>query len=58
MDTEFLRNAKISTKGQVTIPSEVRKFLGVQSGDVVTFGMNKDGVIILNRKEIKINKRK
>lgn len=57
MDTIFLKNAKVSKKGQVTIPVEIRKLLGVQSGDFITFGVNNDGVIILNRKKIKINKK-
>ena len=37
MDTSFLKNAKISKKGQVTIPAEIRNLLGVQSGDYITF---------------------
>ena len=41
MDTSFLKNAKISKKGQVTIPAEIRNLLGVQSGDYITFGVNK-----------------
>lgn len=29
--------AKITSKGQVTIPVEIRRFLGVKEGDKVTF---------------------
>ena len=37
MPTTFTDNAKVMSKGQVTIPKEVREVLGVQSGDKVTF---------------------
>lgn len=54
MDTIFLKNAKISPKGQVTIPAEIRNLLGVKSGDYITFGVNEQNIVIVNRKEIKI----
>ena len=37
MPTTFADNAKVMSKGQVTIPKEVREVLGVQSGDKVTY---------------------
>ena len=37
MPTTFTDNAKVMSKGQVTIPKEVREVLGVQSGYKVTF---------------------
>ena len=58
MDTSFLKNAKISKKGQVTIPAEIRNLLGVQSGDYITFGINEQNIIIVNRKNIKIKNAK
>ncbi|MCD8083971.1 MAG: AbrB/MazE/SpoVT family DNA-binding domain-containing protein, partial [Clostridiales bacterium] len=33
----FVDNAKVMSKGQVTIPKDVREVLGVSSGDRVTF---------------------
>lgn len=33
----LVENAKIMSKGQVTIPKDVRKALGVESGDRVLF---------------------
>lgn len=33
----FVDNAKVMSKGQVTIPKDVRRVLGVESGDKVTF---------------------
>lgn len=58
MDTNFLKNAKVSKKGQVTIPAEIRNLLGVQSGDFITFGVNDQSIVIVNRKEIKIKNEK
>lgn len=58
MDTIFLKNAKISKKGQVTIPAEIRNLLDVQSGDYITFGINEQNIIIVNRKNIKIKNAK
>lgn len=58
MDTSFLKNAKISKKGQVTIPAEIRNLLGVQSGDYITFGVNEQNIVIVNRKKIKIKNEK
>ena len=58
MDTSFLKNAKISKKGQVTIPAEIRNLLGVQSGDYITFGINEQNIVIVNRKKIKIKNEK
>ena len=37
MQTVFVDSAKVMSKGQVTIPKEVRKVLGDQSGVKVTF---------------------
>lgn len=38
-------NAKISSKGQVTIPKEVRDELGWDPGSIVTFEMNGTGKV-------------
>ena len=58
MDSNFLKNVKISKKGQVTIPAEIRNLLGVQSGDYITFGVSEQNVVIVNRKNIKIKNEK
>ena len=44
----FTENAVISSKGQITVPKEVRKVLGVDSGEKVTFVVVDDEVKIVN----------
>jgi antitoxin PrlF len=39
----LVRQAKITSKGQVTIPVEVRKALKLQDGDTVTFEVDEAG---------------
>ncbi len=39
----------VTTKGQVTIPKEVRELLGIKPGSAVTFDMNEDGSVVLNK---------
>jgi AbrB family looped-hinge helix DNA binding protein len=44
-------NAKISSKGQITIPAAVRKQLHLQSGDTVAWETAADGRVWLRRIE-------
>ena len=44
----FVDNAKVMTKGQVTIPKDIRAILGVNSGDRVTFIVKGNYVRIVN----------
>jgi AbrB family looped-hinge helix DNA binding protein len=39
--------AKITSKGQVTIPNRIRKFLHLSEGASVAFGLSKRGIILL-----------
>lgn len=39
--------AKISANGQITLPTEVRKLLGVSAGDKVLFYENDRGEIVM-----------
>jgi AbrB family looped-hinge helix DNA binding protein len=43
-----IAKAKISSQGQISIPAEVRKMLGVGPGDVVEFNED-DGSVVLTR---------
>ncbi len=47
--------AKITFKGQVTIPKEVRNALGIEEGDSVIFMVEKDQAILkpLKKKSLK-----
>ncbi|MDR0929414.1 MAG: AbrB/MazE/SpoVT family DNA-binding domain-containing protein [Oscillospiraceae bacterium] len=40
--------ARISTKGQVTIPVEIRRKLGLRAGDKVVFVEQEGNVLLLN----------
>lgn len=43
----IIETAKITTKGQVTIPNRIRKILRLEEGSSVAFGLTKEGVILL-----------
>jgi AbrB family looped-hinge helix DNA binding protein len=42
--------SKISSKGQVTLPKEVREAVGLHPGDMIAYEVN-DGVILLRHVE-------
>ncbi len=44
----FVDNAKVMAKGQVTIPKDIRKVLGVASGNRITFIVEGNTVRIVN----------
>lgn len=44
----FIDNAKVMSKGQITIPKDVREILGVSNGDHVTFVVENGSVHIFN----------
>jgi AbrB family looped-hinge helix DNA binding protein len=51
-----LAKSKISSKGQITLPIEIRKRLGVKEGESVKFVVNNDGrTVILPMREEKEN---
>jgi len=39
----------VTTKGQVTIPKEVRDLLGITPGSAVTFEVGEDGRVVLSK---------
>jgi AbrB family looped-hinge helix DNA binding protein len=39
--------AKVTSKGQITVPVEIRKSLGVKPGDSICFEQQKDGIRVL-----------
>jgi len=42
-------NSKLSSKGQITIPEQVRKSLGLEPGDEVAFELVTSNSVILRR---------
>jgi antitoxin PrlF len=40
-----MSTAKLTTKGQITIPKPIREALGVDAGDRVVFLVREDGVV-------------
>lgn len=40
--------AKVSSNGQITLPVEIRRMLGLKSGDKVLFFQKPDGEIVLS----------
>lgn len=48
MNVPLIDNAKIMSKGQVTIPKEIRNLLKVSEGDRLTFICEGDYAIVMN----------
>lgn len=48
MTANFIDNAKVMSKGQVTIPKDIRDILGISCGDRVTFIVENGSVRIIN----------
>ncbi len=46
--TAFVNDARVMSKGQVTIPKNVRAALGVDTGDRVTFIVEGNNVRVVN----------
>ena len=40
--------AKISANGQITVPVEIRRLLGLKSGDKILFYQKQDGEIVMS----------
>lgn len=40
--------AKVSANGQITVPAEVRRLLGIKSGDKILFFQKQDGEIVVS----------
>lgn len=43
--------AKITSKGQITVPVEIRKSLGIKPGDHLSFEKQKDGIRVVRNAE-------
>ncbi|MFA6709825.1 MAG: AbrB/MazE/SpoVT family DNA-binding domain-containing protein [Candidatus Methanomethylophilaceae archaeon] len=47
-----METAKVTSKGQITIPIDIRRELGLSQGDRLAFLRYEDRYIILNEKNI------
>lgn len=47
-DTAFVNDARVMSKGQITIPKNVRTALGIEVGDRVTFIVDGTNVRVVN----------
>ncbi len=45
---KYMESAKITSKGQITIPIAIRRLLGVREGDKVLFAEEDGKVVIMN----------
>lgn len=43
----IIETAKVTTKGQVTIPNRIRKLLHLGEGSSIAFGIGKNGVMLM-----------
>ena len=43
----IIETAKITSKGQVTIPNRIRNILHVRTGASIAFGISKEGILLL-----------
>lgn len=49
IDNEIIQVSRISSKGQVTIPKNIRDIIGVEPGDMIAYITNgKDEVRLIN----------
>jgi len=45
---DYVEIAKVTSNGQITIPSDIRRRLNIKDGDKVLFLESDDGVLMLN----------
>lgn len=45
--------AKVSANGQITLPVEIRRLLGLKSGDKVLFFQKQDGEVVMSNASAK-----
>ena len=50
-----MQDAALTSKGQTTIPKNIRDGLGIKAGDKMTFALLPDGVVILRAKTRSLN---
>lgn len=49
----MVMTSKITSKGQITLPKEVRKLLNVQEGNIIVFERENDKIVIKSAKTLR-----
>jgi antitoxin PrlF len=49
-----MASAKLTSKGQITIPKEVREALGLHTGDRLAFRLRDDGVVSVEAEKVSL----
>lgn len=44
--------AKITSKGQLTVPKKVREYLNLKIGDEIKFSVNETGEVVISSKKV------
>ncbi len=52
----MIEESKVSNKGQITIPKEVRDKLGLKVGDKIIFESSDNGILIRKKEESDVDK--
>ncbi|MDD3585725.1 MAG: AbrB/MazE/SpoVT family DNA-binding domain-containing protein [Thermoguttaceae bacterium] len=52
----MLEVARVSSKGQITVPIDIRKRLGVKEGDKVAFIEGENGITIVNAATVALDR--
>jgi antitoxin PrlF len=47
-------SAKLTSKGQITIPKEVRKALGLHTGDRLAFRVHDNGTVVVEAEKVSL----
>jgi antitoxin PrlF len=47
-----MASAKLTSKGQITIPRDVRKALGLHTGDRLAFNIRVDGTVLVEAEKV------
>ena len=55
MKNELLASAKITSKGQITVPKNIRELLEVSYGDSIVFYKDGNNIHIINKNEINVS---
>lgn len=45
-------NARLTSKGQITVPKQIREALGLRTGDSLAFRVRGDGLIVVENQKV------